>query len=177
MSMLKTSLAAATVAGIVFAAVAFAAEAPGLGEPIVEADVGAWDINIFPDGTGLPMGSGTARQGAPIFAAKCASCHGAEGSGGFAAAIEPGPPRATLDGPKTVANFWPYATTIFDFIRRAMPPLEPTSLTDDETYALTAYVLFLNELIGEDEEINSETLPEIELPNRDNFIIRFPERI
>lgn len=176
MSMLKTA-AAFTAVGILLAASAYAAEGPNLGEPIGEDDVGQWDINIFPDGTGLPEGSGTARQGAPIFAAKCASCHGAEGSGGFAAAIQPGPPHATLDGGKTVANFWPYATTIFDFIRRAMPPLEPTSLTDDETYALTAYVLYLNELIDEDEEINQETLPEIELPNRDNFIIRFPERI
>ena len=108
---------------------------------------------------------------------KCAVCHGAHGAGGETRALTAGPPAATLDGGKSIANFWPYATTIFDFIRRAMPPTATGSLPDEEVYGLTAYVLYLNELIGEDDVIDKDGLPEVELPNRDNFIIRFPERI
>jgi hypothetical protein len=154
-----------------------AAEGPNLGEPISEADLAPWDLNVMPDGTGLPEGSGTAASGAPIYAQKCAACHGAQGDGGTGPSLNAGPPRATLDGGKSIANFWPYATTIFDFIRRAMPPTAPGSLPDEEVYGLTAYVLYLNELIGEDDVIDKDSLPEVELPNRDNFIIRFPERI
>src|SRR5215471_4024709 len=94
---------------------------PKLGKPISPADIAPWDISIMPDGTGLPAGSGTPAQGAPIFAAKCSACHGDNGKGGIAAPVAAGPPRATLDGGKTIQNFWPYATTIFDFVRRAMP--------------------------------------------------------
>jgi cytochrome c len=165
------------VLGIALGAGASAAEGPGLGQPISEADLAPWDITVMPDGTGLPAGSGTAAQGAPIFAQKCSACHGDQGEGGVAASLNAGPPRATLDGGKSIANFWPYATTIFDFIRRAMPPTAPKTLTDEEVYALTAYVLYLNELVGENDTIDKDTLPEVRLPNRDNFIIRFPERI
>jgi len=159
----------------------FAAEAPSvrpnLGQPITPADLAPWDISVMPDGTGLPAGNGTAVQGAPIFAQKCAACHGENGKGGEAAMVTAGPPRATLDGGKTIANFWPYATTVFDFIRRAMPANAPKSLTDQEVYALTAYLLSLNKLIGETDVIDAQTLPKIKMPNADNFIIRFPERI
>src|ERR1700741_5228812 len=89
---------------------------PGLGHPISEADVAAWDISILPDGTGLPAGSGTAEQGSKVFAAKCAACHGENGKGGPAAALVGGQPLTSgIEATKTVANFWPYATTIFDF--------------------------------------------------------------
>jgi hypothetical protein len=88
-----------------------------------------------------------------------------------------GPPRATLDGGKAIANFWPYETTIFDFIRRAMPYQQPGSLTNQEVYALTAYILALNKLIGENDTINAEALPKVQMPNRDDFITRFPDRI
>ena len=88
-----------------------------------------------------------------------------------------GPPKASLDGGKTIANFWPAATTLFDFIRRAMPYNAPRSLSDQEVYALTAYLLAANKLIGEGEEIDAKTLPKVQMPNRDNFIIRFPDRI
>jgi cytochrome c len=86
-------------------------------------------------------------------------------------------PKATLDGGKTIANFWPYSTTLFDFIRRAMPYNAPHSLKDDEVYALVAYLLNLNKLIGDNDVMNKDTLPKVRMPNRDNFIIRFPERI
>jgi mono/diheme cytochrome c family protein len=171
-----TSLALGLSAGV------FAAEnqntlLPNLGQAITPSDLAPWDISVMPDGTGLPPGSGTAVQGAPVFQAKCAACHGENGKGGEAAAVTAGPPRATLDGGKTIANFWPYATTIFDFIRRAMPANAPKSLTDQEVYALTAYLLSLNKLIGENDVIDAQTLPKVKMPNVDNFIIRFPERI
>ena len=167
-------IAFATVA---LSVAAMAAEGPNLGKPISPQDIAPWDITIMPDGTGLPAGSGTAVQGAPIFAAKCSACHGDNGKGGIAAPVTAGPPRATLDGGKTIQNFWPYATTIFDFVRRAMPYNAPHSLKDDEVYALTAYLLNLNKIIGENDVMNAQTLPKVKLPNRDNFIIRFPERI
>ena len=116
--------------------------AQGLGTPISEAEIAPWNINILPDGTGLPAGSGTPQQGVAIYAAKCAVCHGEAGKGGSAAALVGGAPLTNgIETTKTIANFWPYATTIFDFTRRAMPWPKPRSLTDDEVYALTAYVL------------------------------------
>ena len=176
MSMHRLALLAAPTT-LALAASAFAADSPHLGKPISPADIAPWDITIMPDGTGLPPGSGTPAQGAPIFQNKCSACHGENGKGGIAAAVTAGPPRASLDGGKTIANFWPYATTIFDFVRRAMPYNAPHSLKDDEVYALTAYLLSLNKLIGENEVMNAQTLPKVKMPNRDNFIIRFPERI
>ena len=176
MSMRSLVLAACASASCAAGAAA-AAETPNLGRAISPADIAPWDITIMPDGTNLPAGSGTPAQGAPIFLAKCSACHGDKGTGGIAAAVTAGPPRASLDGGKTIANFWPYATTVFDFIRRAMPYNAPHSLKDDEVYALTAYLLSLNKLIGETETMNAQTLPKVKMPNRDNFIIRFPERI
>jgi mono/diheme cytochrome c family protein len=163
--------------GAGFAGAAMAADLPNLGKPIDPKDIAPWDISIMPDGTGLPQGSGMPAQGAPIFAQKCAMCHGENGKGGIAAPVTNYAPKASLDGGKTIANFWPYATTVFDFIRRAMPYNKPHSLTDQEVYALTAYVLRLNNLIGENDVMDAKTLPKVKMPNRNNFIIRFPERI
>src|SRR5499427_10180725 len=155
------------------------ADAPGLGAKISEADIAPWDISILPDGTGLPAGSGTAAQGAPIFAAKCAMCHGEGGKGTPAAgALVGGAPLTSgIETAKTIANFWGYSTTAFDFIRRAMPFQAPRSLTNDEVYAIVAYIFALNKLIPEDQAMNAKTLPQVKMPNRDGFIIRFPERI
>jgi cytochrome c len=153
-------------------------ETPNLGKPIAEAEIAPWDISIMPDGTGLPVGSGTPAQGAAIFAERCAACHGEGGKGTeFGAPVVGGPPRATLDGGKTIRNYWPYATTLFDFIRRAMPYPQPNSLSNDEVYALTAYILSLNQLIGESDAMNARALPQVKMPNRDGFITRFPDRI
>ena len=150
---------------------------PNLGVPIDEADIAAWDIDILPDGTGLPPGSGTAAQGAAIYAQQCVVCHGVDGGGGIAMALAGGEPLANgIDTVKTIGNFWPYATTLFDYTRRAMPWLTPRTLSDDEVYALTAYMLALNGIIDEDAVMNAETLPEVQMPNRDGFIVRFPER-
>jgi mono/diheme cytochrome c family protein len=154
------------------------AETPNLGKPIDEAAIAAWDISILPDGTGLPKGSGTPAQGVPIFAEKCAACHGDNGKGGEAAALVSDRELAGISAAqKTIRNFWPYSTTIFDFIRRAMPAQMPHSLTDDEVYALTAYILAENKLIGANDMMDAESLPKVKMPNRDNFIIRFPDRI
>jgi cytochrome c len=150
---------------------------PGLGHPIGEADLASWNISILPDGSGLPPGGGTPAQGAPIYAQKCASCHGENGKGGVNAAVVGGAPVTGMDSVKTIANFWPYATTLFDFIRRAMPYQQPRSLTDDEVYALTAYLLAANKLIGDNDPMNARTLPKVRMPNRDGFAPRFPEKM
>jgi cytochrome c len=160
------------------AASAVRGETPNLGKPIGEADIAPWDLSIMPDGTGLPAGSGTAAEGARIYAEQCSACHGDNGKGTeHAAAVVGGPPRATLDGGKTIRNYWPFATTLFDFIRRAMPYSQPNSLSNDEVYALTAYILSLNQLIAEKDAMNAQTLPQVRMPNRDGFITRFPDRI
>ena len=172
-----------TVRRCVFAIafVAFATSvvlAQGLGKPISEADVAAWDISVMPDGRGLPAGSGSPEQGAKVFAAKCALCHGPEAKGGANAALVGGAPLTNgIDTTKTVANFWPYATTLFDFTRRAMPWQQPRTLSNDEVYAVTAYILALNKIIGPNDVMNAQTLPQVRMPNRDGFIVRFPERM
>ena len=154
------------------------AETPNLGKPIDEAAIAAWDISILPDGTGLPKGSGTPAQGAVIYADRCALCHGDNGKGGSAAALVSDREIAGISASqKTIKNFWPYSTTIFDFVRRAMPFQTPRSLTDEEVYALTAYILAENKLIGANDTMNAQTLPKVKMPNRENFIIRFPDRI
>jgi len=168
---------AAGVAALALGAGMALAEGPNLGKPITQSDLAPWDINVLPDGSGLPPGGAKAADGVKIFAEKCAACHGDGGTGGIAARLVGGPPKATLDGGKTIANFWPVATTLFDFIRRAMPFNMPRSLTDQEVYALTAYLLAENKLIGANEEINAVTLPKVKMPSRDNFVIRFPDRI
>jgi mono/diheme cytochrome c family protein len=153
------------------------AEGPNLGKPIDPAEFAAWDISILPDGTGLPVGSGTPAQGARVYAQKCLACHGENGKGGINAALVGGAPIKDMESVKTIANFWPYATTLFDYIRRAMPWQQPRSLTNDEVYALTAYILALNKLTGENDTMDAKTLPKVKMPNRDGFIIRFPDKI
>ena len=169
---------AAVVIALVFASGATFAQGPNLGTPISPADIAAWDISVMPDGSGLPAGSGTPAQGAPIYAQKCAACHGANGKGGINAALIGGQPLTTgIETTKTVANFWPYPTTLFDFMRRAMPYPKPRTLTNEEVYALTAYILRLNNLIGENDVMNANTLPKVRMPNRDGFIVRFPDKM
>jgi mono/diheme cytochrome c family protein len=153
------------------------AQAPNLGKPLTPADIAAWDINVLPDGTGLPPGSGNAAEGARTYTAKCAVCHGENGKGGANARLVGGDPIKDMESEKTIANFWPYATTLFDYIRRAMPWRQPRSLSNNEVYALTAYILSLNKIIGENDTMNAQTLPKVRMPNREGFIIRFPDRL
>jgi S-disulfanyl-L-cysteine oxidoreductase SoxD len=162
------------------------AAGPNLGKPIAPGDFAEWDIDVEPSGAGLPLGSGTADQGAPIFAEQCSACHGEGGKGattttsGAPAAppvVSDVKPNGIDDTTLTIANYWPYATTLFDYIRRAMPWTSPKSLTDDQVYALTAYILAQNKLIGAKQTIKAQTLPKVQMPNRAGFIPRFPERM
>jgi cytochrome c len=157
------------------------AESPKLGKPITEDDVKPWDLTVFPDGTGLPPGSGTAAQGKAIYAEKCVACHGENGVGGGAPGatqLSGGQPiNSGIDVNKTIGTFFGYSTTVFDYTRRAMPFNMSQTLTSDEVYALTAYLLFLNKIVGETDVMDATTLPAVKMPNRDNFIIRFPDRI
>ncbi len=151
-------------------------QSPKLGKPITPAEIAAWDIGILPDGSGLPPGAGTSAEGARIYAARCSACHGPEGKGGASARLAGGEPVKNMETEKTIANFWPFATTLFDYIRRAMPWQQPRSLTNQEVYSLTAYILSLNKIIGESDAMNAQTLPKVRMPNRDGFIVRFPDR-
>jgi len=158
---------------------AVAADAPRFGQPIAPAEVAPWDISIAPDGRGLPPGSGTPAQGAAVYAERgCAACHGDKGAGGMSGPLVGGGPLDLKDRDpvKLIGNYWPYATTIFDFTRRAMPWQAPKTLTDNEVYALTAYILALNKIIGENDVMNAQTLPKVKMPNRDGFISRYPEK-
>ena len=159
--------------------VADAADAPRFGQPITPADLAPWDISVAPDGVGLPPGSGTSAQGVKVYAEHgCALCHGEKGSGGPSGPLVGGGPLNSTDRDpvKLIGNYWPYATTIFDYTRRAMPWHQPKTLTDDEVYALTAYILALNKIIGENDVINAETLPKVKMPNRDGFISKYPDK-
>ena len=166
MSMRKFAIGAAVATsawGLAFA------DGPKLGKPLSPSDLSAWDINIFPDGTNLPPGSGKAADGAKIFAEKCALCHGQDGKGSAESPtplIGGGPITDISASMKTISNFWPYATTVFDYIRRAMPWQQPMTLTNDEVYALTAYILAANKLIGENDTLSAETLPKVRMPGR-----------
>jgi cytochrome c len=147
------------------------------GEPVDKAEIARWDISIPPSGENLPQGSGTARQGALVFEQKCQSCHGAKGVGKPADALVGGMGTLASKTPKpTVGSYWPYATTLFDFVRRAMPITNPLSLSDEEVYAVSAYVLYLNGIIGEDVAMNAQTLPQVKMPNRNGFISEWPPK-
>jgi len=159
----------AAVVALGWLATAAAQEGPRLGKPADKALVAAWDISIAPDGTGLPPGAGTALEGEGIYRAKCQACHGERGTGQPNDALAGGIGTLNSADPvKTVGSYWPYATTVFDYIRRAMPLPQPQSLTADETYALTAYLLSLNGIIRPDQTMNAKTLPTVVMPNRKN---------
>ncbi len=146
-------------------------KAPRLGKPIAADEIAKWNKTVFPDGRGLPAGHGTAKEGRAIYEQKCAGCHGEHGEGATAEELvsEPKPPSA--DNPsKAIGSYWPCATTIFDFVRRSMPPAAPGSLSADETYAVTAYLLLANSVIAESDEMNAEMLPLVKMPNRDGFV-------
>ncbi|MGH7079365.1 MAG: c-type cytochrome [Acetobacteraceae bacterium] len=164
-----------------FGAAAQSPAPPRFGTAATAAEIAGWNIDVTPDGAGLPPGSGTADAGAPIFAAQCAACHGAEGQG-IPVAGRAGYPRlvggiGTLadDHPvKTVGSYWPDATIIFDYIRRAMPLTHPQSLTADQVYALTAFLLWKNGIIAQGQAMDATSLPAVKMPNRDGFFTRPP---
>ena len=140
-----------------------------LGRTPSAEEVRAWDINVRPDGRGLPPGSGTAKEGAAIYARKCAACHGPSGVEGKAARLvaEKGPLNSR--GGRTLGNYWPFATTVWDYINRAMPFRQGGSLKSDEVYALTAFLLYKNDIIQESTALDAQSLPKVQMPNRRAF--------
>lgn len=178
--MSRSPRAALLAGAIVFAAVASApalgGEGYGLGQTADPALVAAWDIDVRPDGQGLPAGQGTAAGGEAIFVEQCASCHGefGEAVGRYPVLIGGGDSLASSNPVKTVGSYWPYASTLWDYIHRAMPFGDAQSLNVDETYAVTAYVLYLNDLVAEDFVLDRNSLPKVAMPNRDGFIAEDP---
>ncbi|MBC7893537.1 MAG: cytochrome c [Sphingobacteriaceae bacterium] len=142
----------------------------GFGQPATDAQIARLDLDVRPDGLGLPAGSGTATTGATIFAAKCAPCHGTGGTGGPNGALVTTTPAPGKRAEKVIGNYWPYATTVFDYIRRAMPFNAPGSLSDDEVYALTAYLLTANKILPEKTVLNAQMLPKITMPAQPLFV-------
>jgi len=144
---------------------------PAHGVAVSAAEIARWDISIPPSGAGLPAGSGDAKQGEAVYVAQCQACHGPKGAGKPADALVGGAGSLATGKPmRTVGSYWPYATTLFDYTRRAMPTTNPLSLSNDEVYAVTAYVLYLNGIIGESAVVNAKTLPQVKMPNRDGFV-------
>ena len=148
------------------------AQTPHFGQAVTPADIAAWDISIGPDGGGLPAGRGTAKQGEGVYTAKCQACHGEKGAGRPNDALVGGIGTIAADRPavKTVGSYWPYATTLFDYIRRAMPQNAPQSLSNDDVYAVSAYILSLNGLLPADATLDAKSLAAIKMPNRSMFV-------
>ena len=162
MSMRKTALACL----LAFAA---QAETPRLGQPISADDLARLPRSVFPDGRGLPPGRGTVTDGKTLYEQRCTSCHGPKGIGGSGGHLIADGPITGPEPDPAVNNYWPYATTLWDFTHRAMPMNAPGSLTTDETYAVTAYLLHLSGLIAADAAVDQASLPAIRMPNRDGF--------
>jgi cytochrome c len=148
-----------------------AIETPNLGKVVSNTFVKKWNGDIFPNGEGLPIGKGTALYGKKVYQHYCQSCHGKEGTGASAEELA-GAKHGLKDNPpdKTIGTYWPYATTLFDFTRRAMPLDKPNSLKTNQLYAVTAYLLHVNGIIGENEIMNERTLPLVKMPNQEGFI-------
>ena len=166
MSWLKTSVLAALIAASPWPSLA--AE---FGRPATLEEIRLWDIDVRPDGRGLPDGQGTVARGKTVFEENCAACHGDNGVGGIKDRLVGGQGTLSSDSPiKTVGSFWPYATTLFDYIHRAMPYQAPGSLEVDDTYAVAAYILSLNGILGPPGTLDKQSLPNIKMPNRDGFV-------
>ena len=144
--------------------------APQLGKPAPALLVAAWDRDVMPDGSGLPPGAGSVEEGRLLFERQCAACHGAGGVGGPGGDLAGGVGTLAGSTPKpTVGSYWPYATTLFDYVRRAMPYDRPGSLADSEVYALVAYLLAANDIVSPDAILDAEKLPRVAMPNRGGF--------
>jgi mono/diheme cytochrome c family protein len=170
--MCRTLLAHMLLAAAVCQAVRADTARYHVGRPATAEDIRAAGISVAADGSGLPAGSGTALQGRPLYNANCAACHGSHGEGTDSyPALVGGRGTLKSDQPKlTVGSYWPYATTIWDYVNRAMPYQKPGSLSATEVYSLTAYILFMNKIIGESDVLDQKTLRKVRMPNRDGFV-------
>ena len=162
---------------VIGASMVLAQKPLGIGRAASPDEIRKIDIDVMPDGRGLPDGKGTSAEGAKIYAAKCQSCHGANGMGGSADRLVDRESGKNWDFAtnaklvKTVGNYWPYATTLYDYTQRAMPFMQPGTLTPDETYSLVAYLLALNKIVPEDAVMDRTALPKVKMPARDRFVI------
>ena len=170
------SLVAVFVIALGFSASAVSAQSPTLGRQLTPDEIRKIDITILPDGRGLPPGSGSVSAGATVYAKYCQACHGEKGAGKPQDQLTGG--LGTLASPKPVktpASYWPVATTLFDYVRRAMPITAPQSLTNDEVYAVTAYILSIDGIIPADAVLDAKSLPKVKMPNRDGFVSWWPK--
>jgi S-disulfanyl-L-cysteine oxidoreductase SoxD len=159
------------LAAIVVCSLSPLAWSQDFGRPAAPAEIKLWDIDVLPDGQGLPDGSGTAAHGKEVYRQNCEVCHGVNGVDGIYDRLVGGQGTLATDKPiKTIGSYWPYATTLFDYIRRAMPFPVPGSLSNDDTYAVVAYLLSLNGILPADGKVDRQTLPKVAMPNRDGFI-------
>jgi S-disulfanyl-L-cysteine oxidoreductase SoxD len=152
------------------------AQGPNLGRPLTPEEIQKINITVTPDGKGLPPGSGSVAAGAAVYARSCQVCHGEKGAGKPQDQLTGG--LGTLATPKPVktpASYWPAATTLFDYIRRAMPITAPESLTNDEVYSLTAYILSIDGIVPNDAVLDAKTLPRVKMPNKDGFVSWWPK--
>jgi len=174
MATTRSTLVSCAAAALVFTCtLAGSPQSPtfGVGRAPTAAELRAIDIDVAPDGTGLPAGRGTAAAGKDVYTRRCETCHGPTGKEGPQDVLVGGQGSLSTPTPqKTVGSYWPYATTLWDYIRRAMPFDHPGTLTADEIYAATAYVLFMNGIVGEHDELNQHTLPQLKMPNRRGFV-------
>jgi S-disulfanyl-L-cysteine oxidoreductase SoxD len=171
MRMRELSIAAFAVVALACVTSAQAQSPYGIGRPATAAEISGWNIDIDRDGNNLPPGSGSVSHGHEVFDQQCAACHGAKGEGGVGDRLVGG--QGTLATPKpvrTVGSYWPYAPTLFDYIRRAMPQNAPQSLSNDDVYAVSAYILNLNGLLAADATLDAKTLSAIKMPNRGMFV-------
>ena len=167
----------AVVLTMVCSGIAVAQKPLGIGRAATAEEIKAIDIDVMPDGRGLPAGRGSVAEGATVYAAKCASCHGKNGEGATAERLVATDSGKNFDFatnaklPRAVGNYWPYATTLYDYTYRAMPFMQPGTLTPNETYAVTAFILALNKIVPEDAVMDAKTLPQVKMPARDRFVI------
>ena len=157
--------------GTAFGVPAHAPDRFGFGVEASEQRVAIWDIDVRPDGVGLPEGSGSVQQGRDIYNIQCVACHGPTGTEGPNDRLVDSEQWEDVPTTRTVGNYWPYATTLYDYIRKAMPQLTPGILAPDEVYAVIAYILWMNEIVPEDAVMNAETLPAVVMPARDKFVL------
>jgi mono/diheme cytochrome c family protein len=171
MRMRKFYIGMLTVVALASAASAHAQSPYGIGRPATPAEIAGWNIDIDRDGHNLPPGSGSVSHGREVFDQQCAACHGAKGEGGVGDKLVGGQGTLATENPvRTVGSYWPYAPTLFDYIRRAMPQNAPQSLSNDDVYAVSAYILNLNGLLAADATLDARTLPAIKMPNRSMFV-------
>lgn len=145
---------------------------PSLGRIVTDKELAGWNIDVFPDGKGLPPGKGTVALGEKVYQAQCVACHGAKLEGGLGPALVGGKDSLKSDKPvKTVGSYWPYATTLFDYIRRSMPFQAPQSLSNEDVYSVTGYVLHANGLLPADATVDAKSLTAVKMPNRNGFYV------